>query len=75
MEEVALEAVAREELAQEAAQDIRVGAGMEATSHYVPTAEKNEKYKPDNCFSLPANAGKKARNFIDGKFVYEKKVE
>ncbi len=39
-EEVALEAVAQEELAQEVAQDIRMGTGMEATSHYVPTAEK-----------------------------------
>ncbi len=39
IEEVALEAVAREELAQEAAQDVHVGARMEATFHYVPTAE------------------------------------
>jgi hypothetical protein len=36
---------------------------------------KNEKHKPDNCFLLPANTGKKLANFIDGKFVYEKKVE
>jgi hypothetical protein len=40
MEEVALEAVAQEELVQEAAQDVGVGARMEATSHYVPTAER-----------------------------------
>jgi hypothetical protein len=40
MEEVALEVVALEELAQEAAQDVCMGAGMEATSHYVPTAER-----------------------------------
>ncbi len=37
---MALEAVALGELAQEAAQDIGVGARMEATSHYVPTAER-----------------------------------
>jgi hypothetical protein len=36
---------------------------------------KNGKHKPDNYFLLPANAGKKPANFIDGKFVYEKKVE
>ncbi len=40
MEEVALEAVTQEELAQEGAQDVRVGAGIEATSYYVPTAER-----------------------------------
>jgi hypothetical protein len=40
MEEVALEAVAREELVQQAAQDVCIGTGMEATSHYVPTAER-----------------------------------
>jgi hypothetical protein len=37
MEEMALEAVALEEMANEAAQGIGVGARMEATSHYVPT--------------------------------------
>ncbi len=36
---------------------------------------KNRKHKPDDCFALPANAGKKPANFIDGKFVYEKKME
>ncbi len=40
MEKVALEAVAWEELAHEAAQDVCVGAGMETTSHYVPTVER-----------------------------------
>ncbi len=40
-----------------------------------PHCGKNGKHKPDNCFLLPANAGKKPANFIDGKFVYEKKVE
>ncbi len=70
---MALEAVAGEELAQEAAQDICVGTDMEATSH--PHCGTNGKHKPDDCFLLPANAGKKPANFIDGKFVYEKKVE
>jgi hypothetical protein len=40
-----------------------------------PHCGKNGKHKPDNCFMLPANAGKKPTNFIDGKFVYETKVE
>ncbi len=40
-----------------------------------PCCRKNGKHKPDDCFLLPANAGKKPANFIDGKFVYEKKVE
>jgi hypothetical protein len=40
-----------------------------------PHCRENGKHKPDNCFLLPANAGKKPANFIDGKFVYEKKVE
>ncbi len=40
-----------------------------------PHCGKNGKHKPDNCFLIPANAGKKPANFIDGKFVYEKKVE
>ncbi len=39
-----------------------------------PHCGKNGKHKPDNCFLLPANTGKKPANFIDGKFVYEKKV-
>jgi hypothetical protein len=40
-----------------------------------PHCRKNRKHKPDDCFLLPANAGEKPANFIDGKFVYEKKVE
>jgi hypothetical protein len=40
-----------------------------------PHCGKNGNHKPDNCFLLPENAGKKLANFIDGKFVYEKKVE
>jgi hypothetical protein len=40
-----------------------------------PHCGKNGKHKPDDCFLLPENAGKKPANFIDGKFVYEKKVE
>jgi hypothetical protein len=36
---------------------------------------KNGKYKADDCFLLAANMGKKPANFIDGKFVYEKKGE
>jgi hypothetical protein len=40
-----------------------------------PHCGKNGKHKPDDCFLLPANVGKKPANFIDGKFVYEKKVE
>jgi hypothetical protein len=63
MEEVALEAVVREELAQEAAQDVRVGAGMEATSHYVPTAERmgSTTLTTASCYQR--------------KCMYEKKVE
>ncbi len=40
IEEVALEAMTREELAQEGAQDVHVGTGIEAIFHYVPTAER-----------------------------------
>jgi hypothetical protein len=40
-----------------------------------PHCGKNGKHKPDNCFPLPVNVGKKLANFIDGTFVYEKKVE
>ncbi len=35
----------------------------------------NGKHKPDDYFLLPANTVKKPEIFIDGKFVYEKKVE
>jgi hypothetical protein len=76
-EEVALDAAALEELAQEAAQDVGMGARMEAASHHVPTAERMgstslmtgscyQQHKPDDCFLLPANVGKKPENFIDG---------
>jgi hypothetical protein len=40
-----------------------------------PHCGKNGKHKPDDCFALPAKVGKKSANFIDGKFVYAKKVE
>ncbi len=40
-----------------------------------PHCRKNGKHKPDDCFLLPANMGKKPANFVDGKFVYEKKVK
>jgi hypothetical protein len=31
-----------------------------------PHCGKNGRHKPDNCFALPANAGKKLANFING---------
>ena len=40
-----------------------------------PHCGKNGRHKPEDCFSLPANAGKKPENFIDGKYVTEKKTE
>ena len=40
-----------------------------------PHCGKNGRHKPEDCFSLPANAGKKPANFIDGKYVTEKKAE
>ena len=40
-----------------------------------PHCGKNGRHKPEDCFSLPANAGKKPANFIDGKYVTEKKKE
>ncbi len=40
-----------------------------------PHCGKNGKHKTDDCFAIPANAGKKLANFIDGKFVYAKRVE
>ena len=40
-----------------------------------PHCGKNGRHKPEDCFSLPANAGKKPANFIDGKYVTEKKTE
>ncbi len=52
-----------------------MGAGMEATSHYVPTVERmgSTSLTTDSCYQQMW--GKKPANFIDGKFVYEKKVE
>jgi hypothetical protein len=66
--------VAQEELAQEATQDVCVGAGMEETSRYVPTAERmgSTTLTTDSCYQRKC---KKPANFIDGKFVYEKKVK
>ncbi len=43
--------------------------------HLCLHCRKNGKHKPDNCFLLPANAGKKPENFIHRKYVCEKKVE
>ena len=40
-----------------------------------PHCGKNGRHKPEDCFSLPANAGKKPANFINGKYVTEKKAE
>ena len=40
-----------------------------------PHCGKNGKNKPEDCFSLPANAGKKPATFTDGNFVTEKKAE
>ncbi len=48
----------------------RIGSNLPLCPH----CGKNGKHKPNDCFLLPANAGKKPANFI-GKFVYEKKVE
>ncbi len=75
MEEVALEAVAWEELAQEVAQDVCVGTEMEATSHYVPTAERIGSKSLTTASHYQRTQAKKPANFIDGKFVYEKKME
>ncbi len=40
-----------------------------------PYCKRNGKHKPENCFSLPANADKKPANFINGKYVNGKKKE
>ena len=40
-----------------------------------PHCKKNINNKPKDCFLLPANADKKPANFIDGRFVNEKKVK
>jgi hypothetical protein len=40
-----------------------------------PHCKRNGKHKPEDCFSLPANADKKPANFIDGRYVNGKKTE
>jgi hypothetical protein len=40
-----------------------------------PHCKRNGKHKPEDCFSLPANADKKPTNFIDGRYVNGKKKE
>ncbi len=47
------------------------GSNLSLCPHY----RKNRTHKPDDCFALPANAGKKPANFINGRFVHQKKVE
>jgi hypothetical protein len=34
-----------------------------------PQCKRNGKHKPEDCFSLPANADKMPANFIDGRYV------
>jgi hypothetical protein len=38
-----------------------------------PCCKRNGKHKPEDCFSLPANADKKPANFINGRYVNGKK--
>ncbi len=40
-----------------------------------PHCKRNGKHKPEDCFSLPANADKKPANFIDGRYIIGKKTE
>jgi hypothetical protein len=40
-----------------------------------PYCGKNGMHKPDDCFALLENAGKKLASFINGRFVHKKKVE
>ncbi len=40
-----------------------------------PHCKRNGKHKPENCFSLPANADMKPAYFIDGRYVNGKKKE
>jgi hypothetical protein len=40
-----------------------------------PHCKRNRKHKPEDCFSLPANADKKPANFIDRRYVNGKKKE
>jgi hypothetical protein len=34
-----------------------------------PHCKRNRKHKPEDCFSLPANADKKPANFINGRYI------
>ncbi len=47
------------------------GSNLSLCTH----CQKNGTHKPDDCFALPANAGKKPANFINGRFVHQKKAE
>ncbi len=38
-----------------------------------PYCKRNGKHKPEDCFSLPANADKKPTNFIDRRYINGKK--
>ncbi len=40
-----------------------------------PHCKRNRKHKPEDCFSLPANADKNPTNFIYGRYVNGKKTE
>jgi hypothetical protein len=40
-----------------------------------PHCKRKGKHKPEDCFSLPANADKEPANFIDGRYVNGKKTE
>ncbi len=40
-----------------------------------PHCKRNRKHKPEDCFSLPANADKKPTNFINRRYVNGKKKE
>ncbi len=40
-----------------------------------PHCKKNGKHKPEDCFSLPVNADKTPANFINKRYVNEKKKE
>ncbi len=40
-----------------------------------PHCKRNRKQKPEDCFSLPADADKKPANFIDGRYINGKKKE
>ena len=40
-----------------------------------PHCNKKGTHKPEVCFILPENADKKPENFIDGRYVNQKKKE